>query len=78
MEIVTEEPIKTRRAGRPRAIPGDLEPVVIKLWERGYGYQVIARMLNTSDYGVNAHFSSIRKTLIRLGNVIEGDREQKK
>ncbi len=78
MEIVMEKPIKTRRAGRPRAIPEDLEPVVIKLWERGYGYRAIARMLNTPDYGVNAHFSSIRKTLIRLGKVIEGDREQKK
>ena len=78
MEIVTEKPLKTRRAGRPRAIPGDLEPVVIKLWERGYGYRAIAHMLNTSDYGVNAHFSSIRKTLIRLGKVIKGNRDQKK
>ena len=78
MEIVTEKPLKTRRAGRPRVIPGDLEPVVIKLWERGYGYRAIARILNTLDYGVNAHFSSIRKTLIRLGKVIKGDRDQKK
>ena len=72
MEIVTDKPLKPRKAGRPRAIPEDLEPVVIKLWECGYGYRAIARMLNTSEYGVNVHFSSIRKTLIRLGKVIEG------
>lgn len=70
MEMVAEIPIKPRKPGRPRAIPQDLEPVVVKLWERGYGYRAIASILNTPEYGVNAHFSSIRKTLIRLSKVI--------
>jgi len=67
--MVEEIPVKLRKAGRPRVIPKEIEPVVAKLYERGYGYRAIARILNTSDYGVNAHFSSVRKTLIRLGKV---------
>jgi DNA-binding NarL/FixJ family response regulator len=69
MEMVKDLPIKQRKAGRPRAIPEDMEPVVVELYDKGYGYRAIARILNTSDYGINAHFSSIRKTLIRLGKV---------
>ena len=72
--MVKAMPVKTREPGRPKAITEDLEPVVIELWERGYGYRAIARLLNTPEYGVNAHFSSIRKCLIRLGRVgkVEG------
>jgi len=69
MEMAEEMPVKLRKAGRPRAIPEDMESVVVKLYDRGYGYRAIARILNTSDYGVNAHFSSVRKALIRLGKV---------
>ena len=69
MEMVTGVPVKVRKSGRPRAIPENIEPVVVQLWERGYGYRAIARMLNTPEYGVHPHFSSIRKTLIRLGKV---------
>jgi len=69
MVMVKEMPIKLRKAGRPRAIPEDMEPVVVELYGKGYGYRAIARVLNSSDYGVNAHFSSIRKTLVRLGKV---------
>jgi len=69
MVMVKEMPIKPRKAGRPRAIPEEVEPVVAKLYDRGYGYRAIARILNTAEYGINAHFSSIRKTLIRLGKV---------
>ncbi len=67
--MAEEMPVKLRKAGRPRAIPEDMESVVVKLYDRGYGYRAIARILNTSDYGVNAHFSSVRKALIRLGKV---------
>jgi len=67
--MVNDIPVKVRKAGRPRAIPKEIEPVVVGLYDRGYGYRAIARILNTSDYGVNAHFSSIRKTLMRLGKV---------
>jgi len=69
MVEVMSMPIKVRRPGRPRAIPEDMEPVVVELYDRGYGYRAIARELNTPEYGINAHFSSIRKTLIRLGKV---------
>jgi hypothetical protein len=69
MEKVEEMPIKVRKAGRPRAIPESVEPVVAALYDRGYGYRAIARILNTPEYGVNAHFSSVRKALIRLGKI---------
>ena len=61
--------IKERKPGRPKAVPEDIEPVVVDLYERGYGYRATARVLNSQEYGINAHFSSIRKTLIRLGKV---------
>ena len=62
--------IKERKPGRPRAVPEDFERVVVGLYEQGYGYRAIARILNTPEYCINAHFSSIRKTLIRLGKVV--------
>ena len=62
-------PVKARRPGRPRAIPTDIEHVVVELWERGYGYRAIARILRTPEYGLNPHFSSVRQGLIRLGKV---------
>ena len=67
--MVTEISIKARKAGRPRAIPEEVEPVVAELYDRGYGYRAIAHELNTAEYGINVHFSSVRKTLIRLGKV---------
>lgn len=60
---------KDRKPGRPRAVPEDLESVVVDLYEQGYGCRVIAGILNSQEHGINAHFSSIRKTLIRLGKV---------
>ncbi len=71
MERVRALRIKDRKPGRPRVIPEDIEPVVVDLHEQGYGYRAIARILNSPEYGINAHFSSIRKTLIRLGKVKE-------
>ncbi|MFC1944249.1 hypothetical protein ACFLX5_01950 [Chloroflexota bacterium] len=69
MEMVVKMPVKARKAGRPRAIPEEIEPVVVELYDHGYGYRAIAGILNTAEYGINVHFSSIRKTLIRLGKV---------
>ena len=69
METVKTMIIEGRKPGRPRAIPKDIEPVVVDLYERGYGYRAIAGILNSQEHGINAHFSSIRKTLIRLGKV---------
>lgn len=70
MGMVKKMPVKSRKPGRSRAIPEEYEQVVGELWERGYGYHAIARILQTGDYGLNPHFSSVRKTLIRLGKVI--------
>jgi len=67
MEMVTEVPIKTRKAGRPRAIPEKYESIIIELYNRGYGYRAIARILRCPDYGLNPHYSSVRLCLIRLG-----------
>ena len=69
MEMVRAMPVKARKAGRPRVIPEEIEPVVVELYNLGYGYRAIVNILNTPDYGINAHFSSVRKTLIRLGKV---------
>ncbi len=66
METVRPEAERARKPGRPRAIPEDLESVVVDLYRQGYGYRAIARILR-NEYGVNPHFSSVRKTLIRLG-----------
>jgi hypothetical protein len=70
METVRPVIIKDRKPGRPRAVPEDLEPVVIDLYKRGYGYRAIARILKSREYGLNPHFSSVRQTLIRLGEVV--------
>jgi len=68
MERVETEAKRVRKPGRPRAIPEALEPVVIELYRQEYGYRAIARILR-QEYGLNPHYSSIRKTLIRLGEV---------
>lgn len=59
---------KVRKPGRPRAIPTKMERVVVELYREGYGYRAIARILR-EEYGLNPHYSSVRKTLIRLGEV---------
>ena len=69
METVRPAIIRERKPGRPKAVPEDIEPVVVDLYDDGYGYHAIARVLNSQEHGINAHFSSIRETLIRLGKV---------
>ena len=68
MERVETEAKKVRKPGRPRAIPVEMEGVVLELYRQEYGYRAIARILR-QEYGLNPHYSSIRKTLIRLGEV---------
>ncbi len=68
MERVTTGQEKARKPGRPRAIPKALESIVIELYRQGHGYRAIARILR-NEYGINPHFSSVRKTLIVLGEV---------
>ena len=58
-------PPKVRKPGRPRAIPKELETVVLELYRLGYGYRAVARILRT-DYHLNPDFSTVRRTLRRL------------
>jgi hypothetical protein len=55
-----------RKPGRPRAIPPEAESVVVELFRLGYGYRSIARILRT-DYRLNPDFSTVKRTLLRLG-----------
>ena len=66
--MVRPNPKKARKPGRPGAIPEEIEPVVVELYRNNYGYRAIARILR-NEYGLNPHFSSVRKALIRLGEV---------
>ena len=58
-------PLTPRKPGRPRAIPAELEPVVIELYRLGYGYRAIARNLR-NEYHINPDFSTVKRTLKRL------------
>jgi len=58
-----------RKPGRPRAIPEEYEPVVADMYDQGYGYRAIARRLREPEYGLNPNFTSVRRTLIKLGKV---------
>ena len=69
---MTEAAVKSRQPGRPRAILKKLESVLIRLYESGHGYRAIARILRL-EYRINPHFSSIRKTLMRLGKIQKED-----
>lgn len=71
METVDAVLEKVRKQGRPRAIPEEMEPVLVDLYRHGHGYRAIARILR-SGHGLNPHYSSVRKTLIRLGEVRRG------
>jgi hypothetical protein len=62
-------PERVRKCGRPRAIPVEYEQLVVKLYQLGYGYRSIARFLRETEFGLNPHFSSVRKLLIRVGKV---------
>jgi transposase len=68
MERVGVELKRARKPGRPRAIPAEMEGVVVELYRQGYGYRALARILR-KEHGLNPHYSSVRKTLIRLGEV---------
>ena len=72
MVMVTETLRKARKPGRPRAIPEETESIVIELYRSGLGYRAIARILR-NEHGLNPHFSSVRKELIRLGEIKRGN-----
>ena len=71
--VDSEAPIRARKAGRPRAIPDALEPVVADLYHRGYGYRAIARILR-EEHQINPHYSSVRQLLKRLGLLLNVSR----
>jgi len=60
--------VRGRRAGRPLAIPRDLEAVVLGLYQAGYGYRAIARILR-EEHRINPSFTSVKRTLARLEKV---------
>ena len=66
-----------RKPGRPRAIPEEYESVVVDMYDQGDGYRLIARRLREPEYGLNPDYTSVRRTLIRLGKVIKRDRGHK-
>ena len=62
-----------RKLGRPKAIPKEYESVVTDMYDQGDGYRAIARKLREPGYGLHPDYTSVRRTLIRLGKVIESD-----
>lgn len=76
--MVTPDEKHPRKPGRPRAIPKEYESVVADMYEQGDGYRAIARRLREPEYGLNPDFSSVRRTLIRLGKVLKSDRGHKR
>ncbi len=77
-EMVTPDEKHPRKPGRPRAIPKEYESVVVNMYDQGDGYRAIARRLREPEYGLNPDHTTVRRTLIRLGKVIKGDRDRKK
>lgn len=75
MERVTPAKKDLRKPGRPRAIPDEYERVVSSMYEEGYGYRAIAGILR-KKYGLNPDYTSVRRTLIRLGKVKKDSRGQ--
>ncbi|MFC2063425.1 hypothetical protein ACFLS8_05755 [Chloroflexota bacterium] len=73
--MVTPVKKHLRKPGRPRAIPRAFEPVVADMYDQGYGYRAIARILR-EEYGLNPDYTSVRRTLIRMGRVRKGNHRQ--
>jgi transposase len=58
----------SRKPGRPRAVPVDLEPVVADLYRRGNGYRRIASLLE-HEHGIVLHYTSVKRALQKIGLV---------
>ncbi len=50
-----------RKPGRPRIIPKELEPEVISLYRRGFGYRATARELGKK--GISVNWSTVRRLI---------------
>jgi len=57
--------IAERRPGRPRAIPEVLVPTVVSLYQQGFGYRAIARILREEE-GINPDWSTVRRLIKSL------------
>ena len=77
MEMATGTDRHPRKPGRPRAIPEEYEPEVAEMYNKGNGYRAIARLLR-DEYGLNPDYTSVRRTLIRLGRIKKGNHGQEK
>ena len=51
--------VANRKPGRPRAIPPDLAPKIIHLYDIGLGYRAIARELRGE--GLSVDWSTVRR-----------------
>ena len=58
-----------RKPGRPRAIPEEYEAVVMDMYNQGDGYRTIAHRLRDPEYSLNPDYTTVRRTLIRLGRI---------
>jgi len=52
-------PSANRKPGRPRAIPPDLVPKILHLYDMGFGYRAIARELRGE--GLSVDWSTVRR-----------------
>ena len=50
-----------RKPGRPRAVPEDMVPEVLRLYDGGLGYRAIAREL--AKQGISADWSTVRRII---------------
>jgi len=50
-----------RKPGRPRAIPEDMVPEVLRLYDGGLGYRAISREL--AKRGISADWSTVRRII---------------
>lgn len=74
--MVTPGEKHARKPGRPRAIPEEYEAVVIDMYNQGDGYRAITRRLREPEYGLNPDYTTVRRTLIRLGRVPNNSQNQ--
>jgi len=63
-----------RKPGRPRAIPPDMVPKIIRLYDIGLGYRAIARELRGE--GLSVDWSTVRRLVkATIAGRVKEDRE---